>query len=117
MSFLGALISQYFVGEVHEESVFTGLLLVQALIAIAVQVAGIGSASIFFLCALALFVALIINTLLVGNTKNISLWTYAIGQAMPLLTGSMLIVGVVEVFVPLVCRFQFSCVNNVAEVL
>ena len=66
--------------------------------------AGIGSASIFFLCALALFVALIINTLLVGNMKNISLWTYAIGQAMPLLTGSMLIVGVVEVFVPLVRR-------------
>ena len=79
--------------------------------------AGIGSASIFFLCALALFVALIINTLLVGNMKNISLWTYAIGQAMPLLTGSMLIVGVVEVFVPLVCHFKFPCVNDVAEVL
>ena len=69
------------------------------------QLAGIGSAVIFFLCALSLFMALIINLLLVGNAKNISLWSYAIGQAMPLLTGSMLIVGVVEVFVPLVCRF------------
>ena len=69
------------------------------------QLAGIGSAAIFFLSALPLFVALIINSLLVGNTKIISLWTYAIGQAMPLLTGSMLFVGVVEVFVPLVCRF------------
>ena len=48
--------------------------------------------------------ALIINLLFVGNMKKISLWTYAIGQAMPLLTGSMLIVGVVEVFVPLVRR-------------
>ena len=99
------MISQYFVGQVHEQSVFTSLLLVQALVTIVVQVAGIGSAAIFFLCALALFVALIINSLLVGNTKKISLWTYAIGQASPLLTGSMLIVGVVEVFVPLVCRF------------
>ena len=69
------------------------------------QVAGIGSAAIFFLSAVALFVALIINSLLVGNSKIISLWTYAIGQISPLLTGSMLIVGVVEVFVPLVCRF------------
>jgi hypothetical protein len=109
------LISQYFVGEVHEQSVFTSLLLVQALLAIVVQLAGVGSASIFFLCALPLFVALIINSLLVENTKNISLWTYAIGQAIPLLTGSMLIVGVVEVFVPLVCRFKFSYVNDVAE--
>ena len=79
------------------------------------QVAGIGSASIFFLCALALFVALVINSLLVGNTKNISLWTYAIGQGMPLLTGSMLLVGVVEVFVPLVCRSLIFLVNDVAE--
>ena len=70
------------------------------------QVAGIGSAAIFFLCALALFVALVINSFLLANTKKISLWTYAIGQAVPLLTGSMLIVGVVEVFVPLVCRFH-----------
>jgi len=103
--FLGALISQYLVGQVHEQSVFTALLLVQAFVAVAVQVAGIGSAAIFFICALPLFVALIINSLLMGNTKNLSLWTYAIGQILPLLSGSMLIVGVVEVFVPLVCRF------------
>ena len=77
----------------------------QIFLAFVVQLAGIGSAVIFFLCALSLFMALIINLLLVGNAKNISLWSYAIGQAMPLLTGSMLIVGVVEVFVPLVCRF------------
>ena len=100
--------SQYFVGQVNEKSVFTGLLLVQCLAAIAVQVAGIGSAVIYFLCALPLFVALIINFLLMGNTKNISLWTYAIGQISPLLSGSMLIVGVVEVFVPLVCCFFYS---------
>ncbi|KAF8806834.1 hypothetical protein BYT27DRAFT_7167035 [Phlegmacium glaucopus] len=101
---LGALISQYLVGQVHEQSVFTALLLVQLLVATAIQVAGIGSAAIFFLCALPLFVALIINSLLVGNTKNLSLWTYAIGQSLPLLTGSMLTVGVLEVFVPLTGR-------------
>lgn len=104
---LGALISQYLVGQVHEQSVFTALLLLQALAAITVQVAGIGSAAIFFLSALPLFVALIINSLLMGNTKNISLWTYAIGQGPTLLMGSMLIVGVIEVFVPLVCCFFF----------
>ncbi|KAJ3517001.1 hypothetical protein NLJ89_g779 [Agrocybe chaxingu] len=101
---LGAMLSQYLVGEVHEQSVFTALLLLQSLFAIVVQLADIGSAAIFFLTALPLFIALSFNPLFSGTTKRLSLWTYGIGQALPLLTGTMLIIGVVEVFVPLTGR-------------
>ncbi|KIM39558.1 hypothetical protein M413DRAFT_447037 [Hebeloma cylindrosporum] len=101
---LGAMISQYFVGEVHEQSVFTALLLIQAFFALAVQLVNIGSAAIFFLTALPLFVVLALNPLFVGSNQRISLWTYGLGQILPSLSGSLLLLGVVEVFVPLTGR-------------
>jgi hypothetical protein len=64
--FQRAMISQYLVGEVHEHSVFTALLLIQAFVAFSVQLANIGSAAIFFLTALPLFVVLALNPLFVG---------------------------------------------------
>jgi len=105
----GALLSQYFVGEVHEQSVYTSLLLIQSFFAIAVQAAGVGSAALPFLTALPLFASLALNPAFasassVATSRRISLWTYAIGQTLPLLTGTMLLIGVVEVFVPLVRR-------------
>ena len=96
------MISQYLVGEVHEQSVFTALLLIQAFVALTVQLVGIGSAAIFFLTALPLFVVLALNPLFVGSNQRISLWTYGLGQILPSLSGSLLLLGVVEVFVPLV---------------
>ncbi|KAH9479296.1 Putative endoplasmic reticulum metallopeptidase 1 [Psilocybe cubensis] len=101
---LGAMASQYLIGEVHEQSVFTAMLLIQAFFAIALQMVNIGSAAMFFLIALPFFVALLLNLVFVGSNKRISLWTYAIGQLLPALTGSLLMFGVVEVFVPLTGR-------------
>jgi hypothetical protein len=105
---------------------FTSLLLLQSLSAFVIQMAGIGSAAVFFLSALPLFVALLINGLLIPGTQvvkarvkgkkrrillkrhnEISLWTYALGQALPLTTGTQTIVVVCEFFAPLVCRWVF----------
>lgn len=99
---VGALLSQYLVGQVHEKTVFTSLLLMQSGLAVLVQLLKIGSAAMFFLCALPLFVVLLINPLFSGNTKTISLATYFLGQILPLLTGSLLGIPTIEVFVPLV---------------
>lgn len=98
----GCMISQYLVGEVHEQSVFTAMLLIQALIAFVVQMANIGSAAIFFLIALPLFMSLAINPLFSGTNGRLSLGTYALGQMLPALTGGLLLLGVLDVFVPLV---------------
>ncbi|PPQ63101.1 hypothetical protein CVT24_005812 [Panaeolus cyanescens] len=103
-SLLGALLSQYLVGEVHERSVFTALLLIQSVIAVAVQLLNVGSAALFFLLALPIFVALFLNPLFTGTNRRISLFTYAVGQLLPIVTGTMLILGVADVFVPLAGR-------------
>jgi hypothetical protein len=101
------MISQYLVGEVHEQSVFTAMLLIQALLAFGVQMANIGSAAIFFLIALPLFMALAINPLFSGTNGRLSLCTYALGQMLPALTGGLLLLGVLDVFVPLVRQRPF----------
>jgi hypothetical protein len=103
----GVMISQYLVGEVHEQSVFTALLLIESFLAIAIQLVNIGSAAIFFLAALPLFVALALNPLFVGSNSRMSLWTYGLGSILPSLTGTLLLLGVVEVFVPLVNDIPF----------
>ena len=66
----------------------------------------------FFLAALPIFISLLLNPLFSSKKTlggvEFSLWTYAIGQTLPLLTGSMLLLGVVEVFVPLVCSLPLG---------
>jgi hypothetical protein len=74
----------------------------QSGLAILVQLLKVGSAAMFFLSALPLFVVLLINPLFSGNIKTISLATYFLGQICPLLTGSLLTIPTIEVFVPLV---------------
>ncbi|KIJ96005.1 hypothetical protein K443DRAFT_134254 [Laccaria amethystina LaAM-08-1] len=91
-------------GHLHEKTVFTSLLLMQSGLAILVQLLKVGSAAMFFLSALPLFVVLLINPLFSGNTKTISLATYFLGQICPLLTGSLLTIPTIEVFVPLMGR-------------
>lgn len=87
----------------HEQSVFTALLLLQASLAVGIQFAGVGSAALFFLTALPMFGALVVNGLVAKNgSKYLSLVTYALGQVLPLLTGSLLLIGTLDVFVPLV---------------
>ncbi|KDR80962.1 hypothetical protein GALMADRAFT_1358006, partial [Galerina marginata CBS 339.88] len=86
------------------QSVFTALLLLQSTLALGVQLAGVGSAAIFFLTALPLFAVLALNPLFAGSNRRISLWTYGLGQFLPALSGTMLLLGVVDVFVPLTGR-------------
>ncbi|KAG5638589.1 hypothetical protein H0H81_011675 [Sphagnurus paluster] len=101
---LGTLISQVLVGPVQEHTAFTALLLLQAGAAWGVQMLGVGSAAMFFLNGLPLFIVLLLNPLFSGSTSEISLLTYALGQAFPLLGGVLLLVPVIEVFVPLTGR-------------
>ncbi|KAF8885097.1 hypothetical protein CPB84DRAFT_1816896 [Gymnopilus junonius] len=76
----------------------------QATLALGVQMANVGSAAIFFLNALPIFIALVVNTILIGSTKRISLWTYGLGQTLPSATGLLMLYGVLDVFVPLTGR-------------
>ncbi|KAF8075052.1 hypothetical protein FPV67DRAFT_1475846 [Lyophyllum atratum] len=101
---LGALLSQALIGPVQEHTVFTALLLLQAGAAFVVQMLGVGSAAMFFLSAFPIFLVLLLNPLFTGSTSEISLLTYALGQAFPLFGGVLLLVPVVEVFVPLTGR-------------
>ncbi|KAF5379478.1 hypothetical protein D9615_006633 [Tricholomella constricta] len=101
---LGTLLSQVIVGPVQEHSILTALLLLQAGTAWGVQMLGVGSAAIFFLSAFPIFLVLLVNPLISGGTNEISLLTYALGQALPLLGGVLLLVPVIEVFVPLTGR-------------
>jgi len=101
---LGALLSQYLVGPVSEQDILNALLVLQSGLAYGIQMAGIGSAGLFFLSGLPFFIALLLNRLITGNTTDISLITYAIAQLEPLLIGSLMLAIVSEVFVPLVSQ-------------
>lgn len=101
---LGALLSQYLVGPVFERDILNALLVLQSGLAYGIQMAGIGSAGLFFLSGLPFFIALSLNRLITGNATNISLITYAIAQLEPLLIGSPMLTTVSEVFVPLVSQ-------------
>ena len=104
-AYLGILSSQYFFfNPISEQTMFTALLLVQSATAFGLQLAGIGSAALFFIMALPLFVAMVINPVFSARKSEISLVTYAIGSAPALLTGPLLMLAVVEFFVPLVCH-------------
>ncbi|KZT25302.1 hypothetical protein NEOLEDRAFT_1178422 [Neolentinus lepideus HHB14362 ss-1] len=101
----GALLSQYLIGHVPEHTVITSTLLVQSFFALVLQLLGVGSAAMFFLTSAPLFVALVLDTLKITRTGDgVSLWTYALGQLLPLLTGTQTIATVLDVFVPLTGR-------------
>lgn len=74
----------------------------QAAFAFGGQMLNVGSSAVFFLTALPLLFVLIINHVITGSMKDISLITYALGSAFPLLGGVLLLIPVIEVFVPLV---------------
>ncbi|EKM81542.1 hypothetical protein AGABI1DRAFT_69822 [Agaricus bisporus var. burnettii JB137-S8] len=103
-SILGVLLSQYLIGPISEQAIFNAMLLLQSTLALAIQMAGIGSASVFFLSGLPMLVALLINPLITGSTKTISLVAYALVQVEPLLVGTLILATVAEVFVPLTGR-------------
>lgn len=99
----GALIPQLFFGRIREQTMFTSLLLLQTFLACVIQFAGLGSAVAFFITGLPLFLSLGLNVLFMNNGE-ISLWTYALAQIVPLLTGTQLMTAILDVFVPLTGR-------------
>ncbi|KAK7456416.1 hypothetical protein VKT23_010664 [Stygiomarasmius scandens] len=101
---LGALVSQLILGPVQEVAVYASILLIQSTLAVSIQFLGVGSASLFFISSLSLFLALLFNPLFSGSTGKVSLVTYAIGSALPLITGTMAMLPTLEVFVPLTGR-------------
>jgi hypothetical protein len=113
----GALLTQFILPPISEYDMFHSLLLLQCFGAWSLQAIGIGTAGMFFLSACPLFVGLLLNRFLLpidreqspgSRKRDISLWTYAIGQANSLFGGTLLIIGVLEFFVPLVSLFP-SC--------
>ncbi|KAI0078731.1 hypothetical protein K474DRAFT_1593590 [Panus rudis PR-1116 ss-1] len=100
----GTLASQLLIGHVREQTVFSSLVLSHAFLACTLQLLGIGSSAVFFLSGLPLFLAYVANTFLVRNGDEVSLWSYAIGQFVPLTTGTRMVLAVLDVFVPLTGR-------------
>ncbi|KAL0954165.1 hypothetical protein HGRIS_005299 [Hohenbuehelia grisea] len=100
---LGALGAQLLVKPVNDYSVLAAILVTHAFCAFAIQSMGVGSAIIFFLSALPLFLSLVLNGFL-AKGATVSLWTYSLGQLLPLLTGVQLMMPTLDVFVPLTGR-------------
>ncbi|KAH6874322.1 hypothetical protein BKA70DRAFT_1350465 [Coprinopsis sp. MPI-PUGE-AT-0042] len=102
---LGAIASQYLtVDTVHERTVWTSMLLMQSLAALGIQLLNIGSAALFFLNAVPVLAALLLNPMLSSNPHEISIATYFLAQIFPILTSSLLTIPTLEVFVPLTGR-------------
>ena len=110
----GALATQLIAApRLHERTMLAALLVVQSLLAFAIQLVGIGSAVMFALSALPLLGALLLDAAFRRSAGPVSLWTYALGQTMPLLTGTQLICTVLDVFVPLARPFLLLSTSSV----
>ncbi len=77
-------------------------MLLQAFLAALIQFIGVGAGGTLFLSSAPLILALMLNALLTKPGDDITLWSYAIGQLSPLVIGTTLTCGVLDVFVPLV---------------
>jgi hypothetical protein len=94
------------VGTKEERNVFTALLLMQSGGALVLQLLGLGSAYFLFINAAPLFVAMSLDAVLNRGARVVSLWTYALGMFVPLLTGAKTACIALDVFVPLVCSLH-----------
>lgn len=81
----------------------TALLLMQSGGALVLQLLGIGSAYFLFVSAVPLFGALSLDALLNRGGLHVSLWTYALGMSVPLMSGTRMACITLDVFAPLVC--------------
>jgi len=104
----GALATQLIIGSTQERAMFSALLLTHSIGAFVVQMAGIGSAAMLYLTAMPLFVSLALERAVRGGSSPVSLWTYALGQLTPLLTGTQVICAIFDFFVPLVRPHAFA---------
>ncbi|KAJ7031858.1 hypothetical protein C8F04DRAFT_1109292 [Mycena alexandri] len=115
---LGGLASQLIVPATDEKTVFSALLLLQATAAFVIQLLNVGSAAAFFIAGLPMFGALLLNDIALTTRKGeISLWTYGLGQFLPLMTGTLIMIPTLEVFVPLTGRLGDVPADNIVGTL
>ncbi|KAJ7698147.1 hypothetical protein B0H17DRAFT_1261330 [Mycena rosella] len=101
-----------------EKSVYAAIVLLQAAAAFGIQLLGVGSAAAFFISGLPIFGSLLLNNVALTTRKGeVSLWAYALGQFLPLLTGTLIMVPTVEVFVPLTGRLGNAPADNIVATL
>ncbi|KAF8903001.1 hypothetical protein CPB85DRAFT_1255887 [Mucidula mucida] len=89
-----------------ERAVFEGVIMLNLLLAFVVQLAGIGSASLMWLTGLPVLVGLVVNDLVSKDAVGVSLVGYAVGGFIPLVTGTLVLLPTLEVFVPLTGRMS-----------
>ncbi|KAJ7289288.1 hypothetical protein C8J57DRAFT_1277230 [Mycena rebaudengoi] len=117
-SLLGGLASQLVVPATDEKTVWAALLLLQSTAALGVQLLNVGSAAAFFISAFPIFCSMLVNNLFLTTRKGeVSLWAYALGQFFPLMTGTLIMVPTVEVFVPLTGRLGNVPADNIVATL
>ncbi|KAJ7097218.1 hypothetical protein B0H15DRAFT_825213 [Mycena belliarum] len=115
---LGAMVSQLLVPATDEKAVFAAIVLLQAAAAFGIQLLNIGSAAAFFISGLPLFASLLLNNVALTTRRGeVSLWAYTLGQFLPLLTGTLIMVPTVEVFVPLTGRLGDVPADNIVASL
>ncbi|KIY68442.1 hypothetical protein CYLTODRAFT_453504 [Cylindrobasidium torrendii FP15055 ss-10] len=85
-----------------ERATYQAIMLIHSTLAVFVQMLGIGSSSLMFLTVLPVIAGYMAS----GNDKTISLVAYAVGSFMPLVTGTLVFLPVLEVFVPLTGRIS-----------
>jgi hypothetical protein len=85
----------------------TSLLLVLSSGAFVLQLISVGSSVMLFLIALPLLASLLVDRVINKSASTVSLLTYALGQIIPLLTGTQIICTIFDVFVPLVSHFRY----------
>lgn len=97
--------SQLLLDPVDEHDALAAVLLTQSFLAVVIQMLNVGSAVMLFMSALPLYLTLLLNRLITGQRRGeISLWTYSLGQFLPLLSNVQAMAPTLEVFVPLVCQ-------------
>ncbi|KAJ7625774.1 hypothetical protein FB45DRAFT_922289 [Roridomyces roridus] len=115
---LGAFGSQLLVPATDEKSAYAAILLMQSAAAFVIQLFGIGSAALFFIPSLSIFVAMLVNDfVLTTRAGEVSLWTYLLGSWFTLLTGTLVLLPTLEVFVPLTGRMGSVPADNIVGTL
>lgn len=103
---LGALAVLHHVApflSVNERTLVQAMLVLYALLAVLIQLAGIGSAVLYFATGCSLFAGLLLDVFMGRGVKDrVSLGSYMLGETVPLVFGVEMFCIVTDIFVPLV---------------
>lgn len=114
----GSLLPLAILPPTHERALLLATIALQSLIALNVQVVfNAGSAALLFVSALPMFGAVCVEEVVTrlsvgkeagGKDGRVPLWVYALGMASPFMTGTLMMLGVIEFFAPLTGRMGAS---------